>query len=595
MHSLRRARAPAFFLLCACAEKPGASLVVETEAIDFGVVEVGASATTTLAVRNAGEATVDLHSVALVAGDPEVWGVDTQVTGLFPGAGAPLTVTFTPLRAGPAAGAIEIRSDDPAGPRVRVALRGEGRAPPDSGLPNLDTASPDTGLSDTGAPDTGAPCGDADGDGHDTCDAGGDCDDTDPAAFPVLVAPGAGSPGDGTEAAPFPTLSDALAALDARCREVVLLPGAHAASLPWDGGPLTVRGTGAPEDTVLTAGGAGRIASVGPSGALTFDALTLTGGTTDGDGGAVRVERGAVTLRDVVVSGNTSGEDGGAVALIEGTLTLERATFDDNTAFGEGGAVYTWGGTITDDAGVWTRNRAASGGAVCVRDGELNSTDAVFEANNASGAGGAVDADDARNLTLERATITGNAAGWRGGGVSIDDVESALVRNVVTQGNSAGEEGGAIAVSGGSSIVIANNTLVADRAGGEGGALWVGDDPAHDTHVWSNVIAYAGGESGLWVADTSAASVAYTLGWGAEGAELVLPDHVDDGGNLAADPLFVAFSDDDVANDDLAPLPASPAIDAGPVDGEGPASYRAWADPDGSRNDRGATGGPGAR
>ena len=45
MHSLRRARAPAFFLLCACAEKPDASLVVETEAIDFGVVEVGASAT----------------------------------------------------------------------------------------------------------------------------------------------------------------------------------------------------------------------------------------------------------------------------------------------------------------------------------------------------------------------------------------------------------------------------------------------------------------------------------------------------------------------------------------------------------------------
>jgi hypothetical protein len=39
----------------------------------------------------------------------------------------------------------------------------------------------------------------------------------------------------------------------------------------------------------------------------------------------------------------------------------------------------------------------------------------------------------------------------------------------------------------------------------------------------------------------------------------------------------------------------SPVRDSGPAVGEGPPAYTEWPDPDGSRNDRGMTGGPGAR
>jgi hypothetical protein len=58
--------------------------------------------------------------------------------------------------------------------------------------------------------------------------------------------------------------------------------------------------------------------------------------------------------------------------------------------------------------------------------------------------------------------------------------------------------------------------------------------------------------------------------------------------NLNDNPLYVEYSADGDPDNDVLDLEAgSPAVDSGPSDSE-------WNDPDGSRNDRGATGGPGA-
>ena len=60
--------------------------------------------------------------------------------------------------------------------------------------------------------------------------------------------------------------------------------------------------------------------------------------------------------------------------------------------------------------------------------------------------------------------------------------------------------------------------------------------------------------------------------------------------------MFIDFSDDDAPeNDDLGLQMTSPVRDAGPAIGEGPPEYTNWPDLDGTRNDRGVTGGPGAR
>jgi hypothetical protein len=59
-------------------------------------------------------------------------------------------------------------------------------------------------------------------------------------------------------------------------------------------------------------------------------------------------------------------------------------------------------------------------------------------------------------------------------------------------------------------------------------------------------------------------------------------------GNISADPMFVNYTDDgDWTNDNFCLAPGSPAIDAGDPD-------PAMNDPDGTRNDMGAFGGPGA-
>ena len=70
------------------------------------------------------------------------------------------------------------------------------------------------------------------------------------------------------------------------------------------------------------------------------------------------------------------------------------------------------------------------------------------------------------------------------------------------------------------------------------------------------------------------------------------PEGYDEGFNDENDPLFVNFSDDnDPSNDDLTLQLSSPALLSGPFDGQGPTNYTSWSNPDGTRNNRGYTGG----
>ena len=71
-----------------------------------------------------------------------------------------------------------------------------------------------------------------------------------------------------------------------------------------------------------------------------------------------------------------------------------------------------------------------------------------------------------------------------------------------------------------------------------------------------------------------------------------LPADADAGNNLYVDPLFSQFIDDGaLVGDDFGLQSSSPAVDSGPMDGEGPSYYTTWQDIDGSQNDRGYTGG----
>ena len=75
----------------------------------------------------------------------------------------------------------------------------------------------------------------------------------------------------------------------------------------------------------------------------------------------------------------------------------------------------------------------------------------------------------------------------------------------------------------------------------------------------------------------------------------VIPTEANVGLNEEQDMQYTEVTlDGTPINDDLSLLLSSPAINSGPIQGTGPGFYTNWTDVDGSRNDRGYTGGSGA-
>lgn len=577
---------PLAILALGCVASAPALSVTPTR-LDFGEVPVGESASDAATVENTGDATAEIDSISLLGTSADAWTLtDPEPADLFPGASARIGLAFSPLAVGDALGRLEVRSNDPERPTITVELRGHGS---DAGN-GADTDGVDTG--DTGVADGDT---DADGDGWSTLD--GDCDDADPGAWPVLVDASGTSTGDGTPAAPFSTLDAGLAALDPICRTVLLGAGTWLAQVVVEDGQVTIRGASkSAADVILTPPAGSRAFEVRASGRLVLADLTLQGARgTDGDGGALLVDGGSARLVGVRVIDNQAAEDGGAIALSGGEVTLDGCTLAGNVATQDGGALHAWASTVTDTGSTWTGNTAESGGALAIQESGLTTDGAAFDANTASDAGGGLFVREATDLRVERSAFHDNDAGWRGGGIAIEDteLEDGWLRNLVLTDNRATGDGGGVSIRD-SRILVANNTLLWNTAGDEGGGLYVGDRWEWDEGgpwLWSNIVAWSDGTSG--VSAGTGASVAYTLAWSNAGDDLALTHGADDGENTVADPLFVAVSDDgDPGNDDLTPGAGSPAIDAGPETG-GPSGYD-WADADGSRNDRGVTGGAGA-
>jgi len=173
--------------------------------------------------------------------------------------------------------------------------------------------------------------------------------------------------------------TDVVITIDPAITAITLTNG----ELLHDGGtggahPLTVQGSGA----VVTQTTADRVVHSAGTGLFTLSGLTLTGGNTEGNGGAIS-SGGSVVVTDAALIGNQAGDTGGAID-VQHTVAVVRSTIANNTAGSFGGAVE---GEQNDDAFV------------------INST----IANNTAGAiGGAL--AGVGDVTLVYATITGNSA-----------------------------------------------------------------------------------------------------------------------------------------------------------------------------------------
>jgi hypothetical protein len=113
-------------------------------------------------------------------------------------------------------------------------------------------------------------------------------------------------------------------------------------------------------DGVIPSGPGFRLVQVSATGTLTLEALTLTGGLPDGDGGAIR-SAGLLTMSDVIMTSNAA-TDGGALAS-SGTTTIQRSRLTNNAARIVGGAIFVSGGTLTLDRSTVSNNLAQGPGA----------------------------------------------------------------------------------------------------------------------------------------------------------------------------------------------------------------------------------------
>ncbi|MEM6928202.1 MAG: putative metal-binding motif-containing protein [Myxococcota bacterium] len=350
---------------------------------------------------------------------------------------------------------------------------------------------------------------------------------------------------------------------------------------------LEIRGAAAPDRTRLLSGATGPTLHLRDATDVTVRDLTVDGGDSfrsiDVDGvvdGSVVLERVTTRAGWPPDDGPDLGKGGGLRVGERQTVVLRDALVFDNFSTVDGGGIYALGTLRLERTRVANNAAFRGAGVSCGSGADCTLVDSTLEANLA-GVGGGISAVDGARLDLLRVALCQNEArSAHGGGLVAADAD-ASVRNAVFWANTAVEEGGGAQLIGGSAALV-NNTWVGNRAELGGAALHVEEGAAAvvtNNLLQSNVTtgsgpgdaarSIVGPPDGLTGRNQLYWSNAPSNAWPG-----LLPDAVlDDPGLPPPSCVPTAW---------LAALDG-PAIDAGDP---------AILDPDGSRSDTGASGGP---
>jgi hypothetical protein len=474
---------------------------------------------------------------------------------------------------------------------------------------DTDTSADDTG-GDTDTEDTTPPPVDEDGDGV-TADE--DCDDGDATVYPgaaelcdgkdnncdgrfdidddddedgiadcedycpVYASPL--SPGDGRRIDPIGTIQEAVDMAGASgCNEVRAYQGTYYENVNWNGWPVNAESLSGPDITVIDGQALDSVVAFetdeGEDARIYGFTLTNGGG---GEGPGVRIRYTSPTIEANVITANVATEAnwlGGGIRVYEGDPTIIDNEISGNDAgYGgpengsDGGGINIRGGAPYI-AGNWiVENTAGDGGGIWVA-----YSDAVIVNNWISG-NLAVD-DDAE-------------AGGQGGGINVQIAgpTGPFISSNILSDNVASMFGGGLVTyeqnDSYGSAQITNNTIVfnevTDTDYGGGVCQWRRTTPVFT----NNIIAYNAGV-GVYSEDDMDDTFTYNLVFGND----VAYDGMSGSGtgNLASDPKFNDVTrDGDWSNDDFTLQATSAAINAGDP---------GVSDPDGTRSDMGAFGGP---
>ncbi len=252
----------------------------------------------------------------------------------------------------------------------------------------------------------------------------------------------------------FSTIQDAIDASSAG-DTVLLAPGEYFEALTLSGKPITLRGIGGAQDTVLNGSQFERsivtIVEEASGGEEThIEGITFTEGQGElhedelfTTGGAIHTRKGNLTLTHCQFLGN-SAQLGGAIAMRYGNVRIIDSVFDGNVAthgfFDGGGAIHQVLGILEASHAIFSNNMALNGGALFLN--AVPGTDVIYNSL----------------FFRNRATVNG-------GGLVITSGNIELVNTTFVQ-NQAYEEfstsGGAMRLAHGSSVFLAN-TIVWDN------------------------------------------------------------------------------------------------------------------------------------
>jgi len=155
---------------------------------------------------------------------------------------------------------------------------------------------------------------------------------------------------------------------------------------------------------------------------------------------------GDLTVQDVTLSGGRSQYNGGALYNYQGTLTVLRSTVTNNyAAIIGGGGLYNNVGDADIIDSTFSFNSARAGGAIWSEAGTLDVSGSTFYGNTTFAySGGAIYVDEYDTTTITNSTISGNSAVGNGGGVYSDEFSTTTITHSTIADNYAGGYGGGV-------------------------------------------------------------------------------------------------------------------------------------------------------
>jgi hypothetical protein len=366
-----------------------------------------------------------------------------------------------------------------------------------------------------------------------------------------------GCPRGATRVNPGQSIQQAINAAPAGAT-LCVLPGTYTGLIDFKGKPLTLVSSGGPTVTFLDGGGSGPVVTFATAEGKdsVLDGFTVRNGKA-AYGGGIRIDGASSTIRNSILTKNaatgSSGRGGGiGVIGVQAHPAITCTQFLGNTADYEGGGLEsTYSANPYLRSNVFEGNRAPYGAAIGVHwSGRLDLGWTQLLANQASVDGGGIHAGvPYGNVLVRQVWFKGNKAGHYGGGMWVA-AGLAEVLNSTFDGNQAAE-GGGIAAGYGSLVSVASTLFVRNTTTNTASAALV-NAQGSNTSVVNHYNGFFGNSAGTNFKGT----------YGDKGVVLL--------------PSF---------GSSCCPDPGSPALNAGILDFH-------FNDPDNSRNDIGACGGP---